>query len=148
MRWRGEHGPQVPHLHGHLGVLGEAREGQGAVEVLDGAVELPGIDQGPRGRRGEVAGERVQTLPHALGGGLVLQADRLVGPGQGGLGEAAVPAAVGVQRDQSLDVVPQPDHVKGAHTRGAGRGSGHHGSGSGAGGRAAELTTAHVGVLR
>ena len=50
----GEHGPKVPHLHGHVWVLGHAGEGERAVEVAAGVVELPGVDHGPCGGCGEV----------------------------------------------------------------------------------------------
>ncbi|MBX7555384.1 hypothetical protein K1Y78_47715 [Streptomyces sp. tea 10] len=145
----GEHRPQVPALHGHLGILREAREGEGVVEVLAGVVQQSGVDQGPRSGRGEVRGQCIQALSHALRGRLRLEAECFVGAVEGGFGEGAVPAALCVERDQALDVLAEPDHVAGPDTLrpGGGWGSGGEGGGRGAGGRAQELATEHV-VLR
>ncbi|MGI5380718.1 hypothetical protein ACQEV2_42330 [Streptomyces sp. CA-251387] len=145
----GEHGPQVPYLHDHFGIPSHACEGQGAVEVLAGVVELAGIDQRPCGRRSEVGGDGEQTLPYTLGRGLLLEAEGFGGSGEGGSFEGGVSAAFGVQCNEVFDVVTQAYYVGCADARGVGGGRDQgHGDGDGAaGGRAAEAAAVH-GVLQ
>lgn len=134
---------RVPHAHRRDRILRQPGQMQGPLVQRPGAGALAGVHARPGRGRGVVGREGEEPLPGALGGRLLLKRDGLLSAGERGPLQGVVAALGVVQQHESVEMLPQPQHVTAANPC---RGRAEHRS-TGRAGRQREEGTAVHGIL-